>query len=204
MSDYAGEIHFKGTEADPQCNSDLACRDDLCICFPPEWMNNKSFILLPGWDNSGRCTVAIKELRAWQRMHIWLVSNIQRAGGGVLCNSVSLLSCARKTVTFDTVAAACRRGTKTDSVWCCTVRTEIQRLRWPFLWHGEPVLVLLALLSILLHGGAGVGDKSLLHGLSNPQTEELVGAGLLPLHGTCTMGREMSFKTKEMKKKNII
>lgn len=51
--------------------------------------------------------------------------------------------------------------------------------------------MLLALLSVLLHGGAGVGDKSLLHGLSNPQTEELVRAALLSLHGPCARGQEI-------------
>lgn len=56
----------------------------------------------------------------------------------------------------------------------------------PLLWHSEPVLVLLALLGVLLHGGAGIGDKGLLHGLPHPQTQELVRARLLLL--LCTAG----------------
>lgn len=89
MNVYVGDMHSKGTEADPHCNTGPVCRDKVCIRFPPEWMNNKSFILLSGGDNSGRYTEAIKVVGAWQRMHIWLVSNIQRTGGGVLCNSAS-------------------------------------------------------------------------------------------------------------------
>lgn len=50
--------------------------------------------------------------------------------------------------------------------------------------------MLLALLSILLHGGAGIGDKSLLHGLPYPQAEELVRAGLLSLHRPCNWNRK--------------
>lgn len=89
MNDYVGDMRSKGREADCHCNSGLVCRDNLCICFPPEWMNNKSFILLSGGDNSGRYTEAIKAVGARQRTHIWLVSNIQRTAGRVLCNSAS-------------------------------------------------------------------------------------------------------------------
>lgn len=195
MNVYVGDMHSKGTEAAPHCNTGPVCRDKVCIRFPPEWMNNKSFILLSGGDNSGRYTEAIKVVGAWQRMHIWLVSNIQRTGGGVLCNSASHCDVLGRGRPLAQPSAACCMGegcsTKTNSVGWCMVRIDMKRRHWPFLWHREPVLVLLALLSVLLHGGAGVGDKSLLHGLSNPQTEELVRAGLLSLHGPCATRQEM-------------
>lgn len=188
MNDYVGDTHSKGTEADPHCNSGRVCRDNLCIRFPPEWMNNKSFILLSGGDNSGRYTEAIKVVGASQRMHIWLVSNIQRTGGGGLCNLASYCDALGR----GWPSAQSPQHQDQFNAWC-TVRIDMKRRHWPFLWHGEPVLVLLALLSVLLHGGTGVGNKSLLHGLSNPQAEELVGAGLLSLHGPCTQNRKCHF-----------
>lgn len=51
----------------------------------------------------------------------------------------------------------------------------------PLLGNGKPVLMLAVPLCILLHGGAGVGHKRLLHGLANPQTQKFV--RLLPLLG---------------------
>lgn len=52
--------------------------------------------------------------------------------------------------------------------------------------------MLLALLGILLHGGAGVGNKRLLHRLSHPQTEELVRAVLPPLSRCCAWKTDYS------------
>lgn len=64
---------------------------------------------------------------------------------------------------------------------------------WPLLWHSKPVLVLLALLGILLHGCAGIGNKCLLHGLPHPQTQELVRAMLLPLCRLRTWQRKFTW-----------
>lgn len=47
----------------------------------------------------------------------------------------------------------------------------------PLLWHGEPVLVFTVTLGILLHGGAGVGQKRLLHGLADSQAQKLMRPG---------------------------
>lgn len=168
------------------------CAGITCVSVsPPEWMNNKSFILLSGGDNSGRYTEAIKAVGAWQRTHIWLVSHIQRTGGGVLCNSASYCDVLERGRPSAQSLQPFVTAPRPIQVGWCLVRIDMKRRHWPFLWHREPVLVLLALLSVLLHGGAGVRDKSLLHWLSNPQTEELVGAGLLSLHGPCTTRQEM-------------
>lgn len=53
--------------------------------------------------------------------------------------------------------------------------------------------MLLALLGVLLHGGAGIGDKGLLHGLPHPQTQELVRARLLSLRTASTWKSKSDF-----------
>lgn len=73
------------------------------------------------------------------------------------------------------------RTSKVNGQNCDLARVFRRRQHRPLLWHGEPVLVLLALLGVLLHGGAGIGHKGLPHGLPHPQTQELVRARLLLL-----------------------
>lgn len=70
----------------------------------------------------------------------------------------------------------------------------------PLLRHSKPVLVFLALLSILLHGGTSVGNKCLLHGLPHSQTQKLVRAVLPPLSRRCTWKRKWSHSHKSMKR----
>lgn len=53
----------------------------------------------------------------------------------------------------------------------------------PLLWHGEPVLVFTITLGVLLHGGAGVGHKGLLHGLADSQAQKPVRPGQPSLPG---------------------
>lgn len=74
----------------------------------------------------------------------------------------------------------------------CVIGFRPRRHR-PLLRHGEPVLVLLALLGVLLHGGAGIGDKGLLHGLPHPQTQELVRARLLLLRTAAAWNTKIPF-----------
>lgn len=47
----------------------------------------------------------------------------------------------------------------------------------PFLWHGEPILMFTVTLGVLLHGGTGIGNKCLLHGLADSQAQKLMRPG---------------------------
>lgn len=71
----------------------------------------------------------------------------------------------------------------------------------PLLWHGEPVLVFTVTLGVLLHGGAGVGHKRLLHGLADSQAQKLMRPGQPPLPGcslTCDTDEGTDVMTEQV------
>lgn len=150
-------------------------RNKVRVCFPAEWMNNKSFgCLAEAARGNGQKPQWESELT--KKAH--LIGFKYQKGREVRCLSNSADYCGLNGMHQDHMAFLCISSVLyTVSSYLGVVMLKPQKWfagiemhcgwsrYWPLLRHGKPVLVFLALLGVLLHGGAGVGNKCLLHGL---------------------------------------